>query len=52
MTPKRFFILIAALAAFLAGMQPIRQDCPTCVVLPKAPYAPPATDLNSTTSKP
>ena len=52
MTPKRFFILIGALAAFQAGMQPSRHNCPACVVLPKAPDAFPATNLNSTTPKP
>lgn len=52
MTPNRLFILIAALAALFAGTQTRRQDCPACVLLPKAPLAPPVTDLNSTTSKP
>jgi hypothetical protein len=52
MTTNRLFILIAALAALLAGMQMSRQGCPTCVLLPKAPEAAAATDLNSTTAKP
>jgi len=52
MTTNRLFILIAALAALLAGIQMGRQGCPTCVLLPKAPEAGPATDLNSTNAKP
>ena len=52
MTTNRFFILIAALAALLAGMQMSRQGCPACVLLPKAPEPVPSTDLNSTTPKP
>jgi hypothetical protein len=52
MTPNRLFILIAVIAALLAGMQMSRQGCPTCVLLPKAPQADPATDLNSTAIKP
>ena len=52
MTPNRLFIAIAAIAALLAGLQMSRQGCPTCVLLPKAPEAVPATDLNSTTAKP
>ena len=52
MTTNRFFILIAALAALLAGMQMSRQGCPACVLLPKAPEAVPVTDLNPTTPKP
>jgi hypothetical protein len=52
MTPNRLFIAIAALAALLAGLQMGRQGCPSCVLLPKAPEVGPATDLNSTTTKP
>jgi hypothetical protein len=52
MTPHRIFILIATLAALLAGMQMSRQGCPACVLLPKTPEAAPATDLNSTTQIP
>ncbi|HRJ07088.1 MAG TPA: hypothetical protein PK490_01050 [Prosthecobacter sp.] len=52
MTPNRLFILIAALEALLAGMQMTRQGCPSCVLLPKAPEAAPAIDLNHTTPKP
>ena len=52
MNPNRLFILIAALAALFAGTQTKRQDCATCVLLPKAPLAPPVTYLNSTTPKP
>lgn len=52
MTPNRLFILIAVLAALLAGMQMSQQGCPTCVLLPKAPEAAPANDLTSTTPKP
>lgn len=52
MTPNRLFILIAALAALLAGMQMSRQGCPACVLLPKAPKAAPTIDLNSTAPKP
>ncbi|MBK8040535.1 MAG: hypothetical protein IPK22_25885 [Verrucomicrobiaceae bacterium] len=52
MTPNRLFILIAALAALLAGLQMSRQGCPACVLLPKAPEAAASTDLNSTTPKP
>jgi hypothetical protein len=52
MNPNRLYILIAALAALLAGMQMSRQGCPACVLLPKATEAAPGTDLNSTTPKP
>ncbi len=52
MTPHRLFILIAVLAALLAGMQMSRQGCPACVLLPKAPEAAPVTYLNSNTPKP
>lgn len=52
MTPNRLFILIAALAALLAGMQMSQQGCPACVLLPKVPEAATATDLESTTPKP
>lgn len=52
MTPNRLFILIAALAALLAGIQMSRQGCPACVLLPKTSVAAPATGLNSTTPKP
>lgn len=52
MTPNRLFVLLAALAALLAGMQMSRQGCSACVLLPKAPEAAPATNLNSTTPKP
>ena len=52
MTPNRLFILIAALAALMAGMQMSRQGCPACVLLPKAPETALATDLNSTNPKP
>ncbi|MDP1588222.1 MAG: hypothetical protein Q8M07_10785 [Prosthecobacter sp.] len=52
MTPNRLYILIAALAALLVGLQMSRQGCPACVMLPKAPEAVSATDLNSTTAKP
>ncbi len=52
MTPNRLFVAIAALAALLTGLQMSRQDCPTCVLRPKAPEAAPATDVNSTTAKP
>ena len=52
MTPHRLFILNAVLAALLAGMQMSWQGCPSCVLLPKAPEAAPATDLNHTTPKP
>jgi hypothetical protein len=52
MTQNRLFILIAALAAILAGLQMSRHGCPACVLLPKVPEATPATDLNSTTAKP
>jgi hypothetical protein len=52
MTPNRLFLIIAALAALLAGMQMSRHGCPACVLLPKAPEAAPATDLNSTNPKP
>jgi len=51
MTTNRLFILIAALAALLFGVQMSRLGCPACVLLPKAPEAAPATDLNSTTPK-
>ena len=52
MTTNRLFILIAALAALLFGLQMSRQGCPACVLLPKAPEVVPGTDLNSTTTKP
>jgi hypothetical protein len=41
MTPNRIFILIAALAALLAGMQMSRQGCPACVLLSTTPEAAP-----------
>ncbi|MFN7560498.1 MAG: hypothetical protein ACK5TH_01865 [Prosthecobacter sp.] len=52
MTPKRLFILIAALAALLAGLQMSRQGCPACVLLPKSPEEVQTAQTNSTTPKP
>ncbi|MFO1439816.1 MAG: hypothetical protein U1F81_15950 [Verrucomicrobiaceae bacterium] len=52
MTPNRLFILIAALAALLVGLQMNRQGCPACVMLPKSPEEAQTAPTNSTTPKP
>ena len=52
MTANRLFILIAALAALLVGVQMSRRGCPACLLLPKSPLTAQTTELNSTTPKP
>lgn len=52
MAPNRLFILIAALAALLAGLQMSQQGCPACVLLPKSPEEVQAAPTISTTPKP
>lgn len=52
MKTDRIFIFIAALAAVLAGMQMSRRGCPACLLLPKAPEAAAAPELNQPTPKP
>lgn len=52
MTPSQLFILIAALAALLVGLQMNKQGCPACVLLPKSPEEVQAAQTNSTTLKP
>ncbi|MBK8091280.1 MAG: hypothetical protein IPK32_04625 [Verrucomicrobiaceae bacterium] len=52
MSTSRFFILISALAALIAGLQMSRQGCPACAVLPKYPEAAHTSTSNSTTPNP